>query len=92
MKATIPIGIQPGTRLLRIERVPSYKVRLGNEDYYNNNSYTVTEPGQWIVWIHHNPDFTLGTYLTLYQDGRMTNTTVHEDGTEDVFQVKPPDD
>jgi hypothetical protein len=72
MKATIPIGIQPGTRLLRIERVP--------------------ETVSWIVWIHHNPDFTLGTYLTLYQDGRMTNTTVHEDGTEDVFQVKPPDD
>jgi len=92
MKATIPIGIQPGTRLLRIERVPMHLRHVGNEDFYNNNAYTVHEPGYWIVWIHHNPDFTLGTYLTLYQDGRMTNTTVHEDGTENVFQVKPPDD
>jgi hypothetical protein len=85
MKATIPIGIQPGTRLLRIERVPREFVYIGG-------GLSETTPGYWIVWIHHNPDFTLGTYLTLYQDGHMTNTTVHEDGTENVFQVKPPDD
>jgi hypothetical protein len=85
MKATIPIGIQPGTRLLRIERVP-------HEFTFIGGGLCETIPGHWIVWIHHNPDFTLGTYLTLYQDGRMTNTTVHEDGTENVFQVKPPDD
>lgn len=77
MKATIPIGIQPGTKLLRIERVPITRH---------------WQDGQWLVWIHHNPDFTLGTYLTLYQDGKITNTTVSEDGTENVFQVKPPDD
>lgn len=85
MKATIPIGIQPGTRLLRIERVPFSTQTIHEDVEYGHDGY-------WIVWIHHNPDFTLGTYLTLYQDGRITNTTVQEDGTENVFQVKPPDD
>ena len=90
MKATIPIGIQPGTKLLRIERVPISCPWI--EATEELSGYYGHEPGHWIVWIHHNPDFTLGTYLTLYQDGRITNSTVKEDGTEDVFQVKPPDD
>lgn len=89
MKATIPIGIQPGTKLLRIERVPA-KPYVQNTNYYG--LIDDSHDGLWTIWIHHNPDFTLGTYLTLYQDGRITNTTVSEDGTENVFQVKPPDD
>lgn len=89
MKATIPIGIQPGTKLLRIERVPPVPYIM-NTHYYGlrDDSHN----GQWLIWIHHNPDFTLGTYLTLHQDGRVENTTVHEDGTETVFQVKGPDE
>jgi hypothetical protein len=82
MKATIPIGISPGTKLLRIERV---------HDPDRRNKFMSILEDKWLVWIHHNPDFTLGTYLTLYPDGKITNTTVHEDGTENTFQVKGPD-
>lgn len=92
MRASIPIGIQPGTRLLRIERVPGERVAKCASCQQWTDAYGSDPESAYLIWIHHNPDFTLGTYLTLYSDGRITNTTVKEDGTEDVFQVKPPDD
>lgn len=86
MKATIPIGLQPNTKLLRIERVV-----IGDDRFTNPNHGGKEYDGAWMIWIYHNPDFTLGTYLTLHSDGRVTNSTVKEDGTEEVFQVKGPD-
>jgi len=29
----------------------------------------------WLLWIHANPEFTLGTYIQLYDSGRITRCT-----------------
>lgn len=82
MKATIPIGIQPGTKVLRIERAKSKR---------DSREHFITEQGYWIIWLHANHNFTLGTYLQLNDDGSILNATVREDGTEDTFTVKDAD-
>ena len=85
MKATIPIGIQPGTRLLRIARSPE-TVEYAGEDqrWFNGNGY-------WIIWLHTN-DFIHGTFLRLHDNGLIENVTIRSDRPdEDIFIVKPPD-
>lgn len=81
MKATIPIALSKPTRLLRIERVPK-----DYESWISNKIQDV-----WRIWINANYDFTLGTQLVLYPDGRIDNVTQNEDGTETIFEVKGPD-
>ncbi len=90
MRATIPIGIQPGTKVIRIDRVP-YTEQLAWEGNPPEPAYSVPIQGYWIIWIHSNPTQTLGTYLQLNDDGSIINVTVHEDGTEDQFTVKDAD-
>ena len=75
IRATIPIAVQPGTKLLRLERV------LDDETFKDI----------WLLWLHANMDFTLGTYLKLHYAGSIENCTINEDGTETIFQVKGPD-
>lgn len=29
----------------------------------------------WLLWIHANPEFSLGTYIRLYDSGRITRVT-----------------
>lgn len=79
MKATIPIGIQPGTKLLRIAR---------QSKVYGD--FTVDD-GHWIIWLHTN-DFIHGTFLRLHDNGLIENVTIRSDRPdEDIFVVKPPD-
>ena len=49
-RPTITIGVQPNTKLLRIERVLCM--------------YEVPSDGAWMVWINANVDFTCGTPST----------------------------
>jgi hypothetical protein len=81
MKATIPIAISPGTRILRIERVPRECVtREWGED------------GYWRIWLHANPTFTVGTYLQLSDDGEILKITRYPDGSEsEPTTIKGPD-
>jgi hypothetical protein len=80
MKATIPITLSPGTKLLRIERVPKHF-----------ESVNLVVPGEWRIWLNANYNFTLGTQLVLYNDGRISNVTQNEDGSETIYEVKPAD-
>ena len=89
MRATIPIGIQPGTKVLRIERKKDDRSRYWNHQL--GDEVVEGDAGCWIIWLHANHNFTLGTYLQLNDDGSILNTTVKEDGTEDTFTVKDAD-
>ena len=49
----------------------------------------------WLVWTAFNnastPERWLGTYLHLKHDGSINRVTVKEDGSEDVFTIRPAD-
>jgi hypothetical protein len=45
----------------------------------------------WIIWINADPDFEYGTFLYLYNNGRIENWTTRPDQQETCFEVRPPD-
>ena len=87
-RPTITIGIMPGTKLLRIERVPAHlhSIRWGVK------SATVQSDGAWMLWVAANVDMTAGTHILLHDDGAVARVTVYNDGTEDVFVIKEGDE
>ncbi len=95
MKATIPIGIQPGTKLLRIARQPksqSVETHLIRKWGMAVDRETVTEiEGYWDIWLNTN-DFIHGTFLRLYDNGKIERITIRvERPDDDVVLVKPED-
>lgn len=76
LRPMIPIGVQPGTKALRLERRPAV---------------CAIERGWWSLWVHANHDFTQGTMYRMHDDGHMDRVTLHPDGTESVFDIKPSD-
>lgn len=84
IRPTTTIGIQPNTRLLRIERVPGKWIDT-QPGSINVEQRTL---GAWMIWINANINFTLGTYIKLNDDGSIERVTVETDGTEDVFVIK----
>ncbi len=44
----------------------------------------------WLVWIA-TMDFRYGTYLMLYNDGRIVRVTAREDQGDEVIVVRPRD-
>ncbi len=104
IRPTTTIGIQPNTRLLRIERIER-DVRGDAPDPFVNAAEQVVLQGlvdrgladvdaqralcgAWMIWINANINFTLGTYIKLNDDGSIERVTVETDGTEDVFVIK----
>ena len=75
VRPTIRLGLQPGTRALRLER----------------NASDNEKGGGWVLWISPNTDFTAGTYMYLRDNGSIERVTLHEDGTETTFLVRQPD-
>jgi hypothetical protein len=84
IKASIPIALQPGTRVLRLERIPATKESIGD-------GMTYWEPGYWKIWIHHDTYLTQGTYLRLKSNGSVEQVTTDADGVERVITVKDHD-
>lgn len=85
-RPTTTIGVQPNTRLLRIERIsPRSIAQWGKIEVHH-------EHGAWMIWINVNADFTLGTYIKLNDDGTIERVTVNPDGTEDIFVIKKKED
>jgi hypothetical protein len=41
----------------------------------------------WMIWLTANGDWSLGTYISLNNDGSIQRVTLHADGTESVFEV-----
>jgi len=79
-RPTTTVGVQPNTKLLRIERIAS--------DIHNWPH--LSESG-WMVWLNANRDFTCGTYLLLHDDGSIERVTAEPDGGEDIMIVKRRD-
>lgn len=46
----------------------------------------------WAVWLTANGDYTIGTYIALYDDGHIDRITLHEDGTQSIFRLKDRQD
>lgn len=84
MKAPIGIAIPPGMRFLNMERWP--KQVVGSE-----NTLDPRGLGHWRLWIHTN-DRVLGTYLALWDNGKIERVTVREDEGDEVILIKPEDD
>jgi len=62
------IGTPPGTRLMRLERLPH----------------------GWRAWLATR-DFVYGTYLELFDDGRVLNCTTRADEGDEYFWVRGQD-
>lgn len=45
----------------------------------------------WRVWIATH-DFILGTWLELYDDGRVTHNTIRDNEGDEFFDVRPSDE
>jgi hypothetical protein len=85
VRPSIPVGIQPGTKVLRLERNPKHS-RLS----YQGKRISFYEEGSWCLWINTH-DYQSGTYLKLYDDGMIERVTLFADGCEEVQLVKPRD-
>ena len=48
-------------------------------------------PRGWRLWLASR-DFVFGTYLELFDDGRVLNCTVREDEGDDYFWSRPSDE
>jgi len=85
-RSTITVGVQPNTKLLRVERMTPRTVPMDWGDEL------IVGTGSWMVWLNANHDFTLGTYLLLHDDGSIERVTAEPDGGEDIFTVKQRDE
>ncbi len=79
LRPSTKIGLQGGTKFLRLERVRGdWLLSTGEEEKY------------WLLWISANADYTQGTAIRLYDNGKIERVTMFEDH-EDFFTVKPAD-
>lgn len=87
MKALINIGLQAGTKVLRIQRqeaTASLQKEAGGLSYWRHG-------GHWILWLNTS-DYINGTYLKLYDNGRIERITIREDEpAPDIMLIKPED-
>lgn len=51
----------------------------------------IRKPGCWWLWIATS-DFIFGTYLCVYDDGRIERVTVREDEGDDIITIRPSDE
>jgi len=84
MKALINIGVPPGTKMLKIQRQEITTMYMA--DYMER-----VIDGYWIIWLH-TKDYIHGTYLKLYNNGKIERITIRVDEEcDDVALVKPED-
>lgn len=84
MKPVHKIGIPPGMRVLFIER---HEVRYVG-DQYNETRLD----GHYRLWIHRSlSDRLLGTFLKLYDNGKIERVTVRSGEGDQVDLIKPED-
>ncbi len=74
------VPLQSPIRQLRVEHTPRWEIEWGEE--------VPIDAGYWCIWLTANKDFTLGTFIKLCHDGKVLRITLHEDGTETVFEVR----
>ncbi len=80
-QAIIPIGIPPGTKILRIERCEA-------KDSYYQGTRLVMNEGYWMLWINADQRYEYGTYIKLFDNGKIDRVTQRPDGSEDIMSIK----
>jgi hypothetical protein len=84
------IGLPPNLKALYIERYP--EIRPYKMVAYVGPDRALHSAGYWLLPIHTSPDRELGTFLRLYDDGKIEQVTLRpDDPGEDVVLIKPED-
>jgi hypothetical protein len=86
MKPPISIAVPPGYKMMKIERVERFVEPIMVDGF----PWTRAHAGHWKIWIHTN-NFILGTYLVLYDTGKIERVTVRDDEMDQVVLIKPED-
>lgn len=90
MKATIPIGVPPNMRVMHIERASANRDFIEMPDGELRGS--IFEEGYYRLWIHRSvSDRLYGTFLALYDNGKIERVTVRENEGDQVDLIKPED-
>lgn len=86
MKSPHKIGIPPGVRVLHIERHEEQWIEHPTEDA------AYKQVAHYRLWIHRNvSDRLLGTYLALWDNGKIERITVRANEGDQVDLIKPED-
>ena len=97
MKASIRIALQPGSRVLYVEREPSRIVEsppfIDYADYNERvlSTIKIRKMGYWTIPQSTNPDRTLGIFLRLYDNGKVERVTIRDNEADDIVLIKPED-
>lgn len=82
MKAKRLVHVPLGTRLMRLERIGGCQYHDGEED-------KTIEP-HWKAWIGTS-DFIHGTFMRLYDNGKVECVTIREGEGDEVLLIRPED-
>lgn len=93
------VGLPPNLKALYVERYAAVPHEIAYfYTVFNADELPIREKrapkvaGYWLLPIHTNPDRTLGTFLRLYDNGKIEQVTLRpDDPGEDVWLIKPED-
>jgi hypothetical protein len=82
-------------RVLYIEREPSRVISYPYTDYLDYDTPVIRTlkkriSGYYKLWLHTS-DRLLGTYLKLYDNGKIERVTVRADQGDEIVTIKPED-
>lgn len=90
MKPAHRIGIPPGLRILYVERHEGNYDFIEMEDGVKHGS--IFSLGHYRLWLHRSlSNALLGTYLALWDNGKIERVTVRADEGDQVNLIKPED-
>lgn len=82
MRAKRLVHVPLGTRLMRLERIDRCQ--------YHDEERTQTVEPHWKAWTGTS-DFIHGTFLRLYDSGKVERVTIREGEGDEVLLVRPDD-
>jgi hypothetical protein len=91
MKAPVRVGLPPNLKALFIERYPLVEVPNKEQPIYALEVQTHEEGGYWLLPLSTNPQRTLGIFLKLYDNGKVTRLTCRDDQADEEVLIKPED-
>jgi hypothetical protein len=89
MKAPHKIGLPPGMRVLYMERHEK-EYDTAPEYIENCSKGLIRRDGHYRIWIHTS-DRVFGTYLALWDDGKIERITVRKGEGDQIDLIKPAD-
>ena len=98
MKAPHKIGIPPGLRVLCVERheahtnvlIAAWDVSSETKPTRTRHYRAIVVEGHYRLWLHTN-DRVLGTYLALWDNGKIERITVRDNEGDQIDLIKPAD-